>query len=137
MSALAIGVDLGGTILKAALLTRGGERLALRRVATPAQAEPEHAAVLLVSTVRQLLDEAGCTLTDVDGIGISMAAFVTADGLVTASAHLSPRWVGVNVQALLQPTLPADYYFSLDTPAPALGEAYYGAGRGLDDFAYV
>ena len=66
-----------------------------------------------------------------------MAAFVTANGRVTATAHLSPRWVGCNVQDLLQSHLPANYYFALDTPAPALGEAYYGAGRGLNDFAYV
>ncbi len=124
-------------MLKAALLTRRGQQLALRRVATPAQAEPAHVAGLLVATVRELLNGAGRAATDLDGVGISMAAFVTADGVVTATAHLSPRWVGCNVQTLLQPLLPAAYYFALDTPAPALGEAYYGAGRGLDDFAYV
>jgi glucokinase len=134
---LAVGVDLGGTMLKAALLRRGGERLALRRVATPAQAEPAEVALMLAGTVRQLLDEAGFAVDALEGIGLSMAAFVTADGRVTATAHLSPRWVGCNVQALLQPHLPARYYFALDTPAPALGEAHYGAGRGVNDFAYV
>ena len=124
-------------MLKAALLTRRGEQLALRRVATPAQAEPAHLAGLLIATVAQLLDEAGRAAADLDGVGISMAAFVTADGTVTATAHLSPQWVGCNFRALLQPLLPAAYYFALDTPAPALGEAYFGAGRGLDDFAYV
>jgi glucokinase len=137
MAPLAVGADLGGTMLKAALLTRDGDLLALRRVTTPAQAQPEQVADLLTNTVRQLLDEAGCVPGDLDGVGLSMAAFVTADGLVTATAHLSPRWVGCNVRALLWPYLPANYYFALDTPAPALGEAYYGAGRGLDDFAYV
>ena len=39
--------------------------------------------------------------------------------------------------AVLSADLPANYYFALDTPAPTLGEAYYGAGRGVDDFAYV
>jgi glucokinase len=134
---LAIGIDLGGSVLKAALLTRSGQQLALRRVATPALAEPARVAALLVATVRELLNAAGRTLADLDGIGVSMAAFVTAEGLVTATAHLSPQWVGCSVQALLQPDLPAKYYFALDTPAPALGEAFYGAGRGLDDFAYV
>jgi glucokinase len=135
--AVSVGVDLGGTMLKAALLTRGGQLLALRRLATPAQADPPQIAALLVSTVRQLLDEARCGLGDLAGVGISMAAFVTADGRVTATAHLSPQWVGCNLQALLLPLMPVAYYFALDTPAPALGEAYYGAGRGLDDFVYV
>jgi glucokinase len=132
-----VGADLGGTMLKVALLTRDGDRLALRRVSTPAQAEPAQVAELLAGTIHQLLDEAGCAPGDLDGVGLSMAAFVTANGRVTATAHLSPRWVGCNVQDLLQSHLPANYYFALDTPAPALGEAYYGAGRGLNDFAYV
>lgn len=134
---LALGIDLGGTLLKAAVLTRAGDVLALRRVDTPARAEPQQVGDLLAATARALLAEAGCDVTDLMGAGVSMAAFVTADGQVTATAHLSPQWVGVNAQALLQPLLPAHYYFALDTPAPALGEAHYGAGRGLDDFAYV
>ncbi len=132
-----MGVDLGGTLLKAAVLTRAGDVLALRRVDTPAHAEPRTVAALLAATATALLAEAGCDIADLMGVGVSMAAFVTADGRVTATAHLSPLWVGVSTQALLQPLLPANYYFALDTPAPALGEAYYGAGRGLDDFAYV
>jgi glucokinase len=134
---LAVGADLGGTMLKVALMTRAGQVLALRRQPTPAQAEPERVAELLAGTVYDLLAEAGCQPDDLAGVGVSMAAFVTAEGVVTATAHLSPQWVGGNVQALLQPRLPANYYFALDTPAPALGEAYYGAGRGMNDFAYV
>lgn len=135
--AVAVGVDIGGTMLKAALITRSGEALALRRLATPAQASPRQVAGLLVSTVQELVDDALCTVRDLAGVGISMAAFITADGTVMATAHLSELWVGCNLQALLLPLLPAAYYFALDTPAPALGEAYYGAGRGLDDFVYV
>jgi glucokinase len=37
----------------------------------------------------------------------------------------------------LYENLPTEYYFSLDTPTPTLGEAYFGAGIGVDDFAYV
>ena len=134
---VAAGVDIGGTVLKAALITRAGKQLALRRVPTPAAAEPSQMAALLVSTVQQLAAEAGCHPDSLAGVGVSMAAFITADGTVTATAHLSPRWVGCNFQALLQPLLAGNYYFALDTPAPALGEAYYGAGRNLPDFAYV
>ena len=35
------------------------------------------------------------------------------------------------------PNFLLDYYFSLDTPAPTLGEAYYGAGQGISELAYV
>jgi glucokinase len=133
----ALAVDLGGTMLKAALITRAGEARGLRRVATPARAAPREVAGLLIETMRALMDETGQREDEIAGVGVSMAAFVTAEGRVTATAHLAPEWVGVDLRELLRPALPANYYFALDTPAPALGEAYFGAGRGLDDFAYV
>jgi glucokinase len=49
-----------------------------------------------------------------------------------------PRdFIGLKLRSLLSPHIPSRYYFSLDTPTPTLGEAYFGAGRGYDDFAYV
>jgi glucokinase len=131
------GVDIGGSMLKAALLTASGRQLALCRMPTPAGAEPPEVADLLVATVRRLASDADRSLEDLVGVGVSIAAFITADGTVTATAHLPPQWVGCNFRALLMPRLSSRYYFALDTPAPALGEAYYGAGRGLADFAYV
>ena len=66
-----------------------------------------------------------------------MAAFVTADGIVTATAHLAPAWVSFDMRRALVAALPCNYYFALDTFAATLGEAHFGAGRGIDDFAYV
>jgi glucokinase len=43
----------------------------------------------------------------------------------------------VNLRDLFLREIQNEYYFSLDTPAPTIGEAYYGAGKGFDDFAYV
>jgi glucokinase len=77
---------------------------------------------------------------DVDtiaGIGVSIAAFVTADGQIVATAHLSQEWVDYPFGDRLSAGQPGTYYFALDAPAPTLGEAYYGAGRGHADFAYV
>jgi glucokinase len=62
---------------------------------------------------------------------------VTSDGIITATAHLSPEWVGYDLRKRLCESLPSTYYFALDTFAATLGEAHFGAGRGIDDFAYV
>ncbi|OGO27676.1 MAG: hypothetical protein A2Z16_05400 [Chloroflexi bacterium RBG_16_54_18] len=76
-------------------------------------------------------------ITQMDGIGISLAGFIRSDGVVTATAHLSKEWIGYDLHSRLMRDLESVYYFALDTPAPTLGEAYYGAGREVDNFVYV
>ena len=126
---VAVALDVGGTMLKAALIARDGQLLALERLPTPSDSPPEH--------VAELLAETGLTVETIAGVGISIAAFITAEGVITATAHLVPAWVGFDLGRRLAAVLPANYYFALDTPAPTLGEAHYGAGRGVADFAYV
>jgi glucokinase len=137
MSDVAVALDVGGTMIKAAVITRGGDVLALERLPTPALDGPDCVASRMLDTVSTLLARTNLGVEEIAGIGVSIAAFITAEGIVTATAHLSPAWVGYDLRRRLSADLPANYYFALDTPAPTLGEMFYGAGRGVDDFAYV
>ena len=57
-------------------------------------------------------------------------------GIATSTSNDRALGSAAAVQAALDETRQWELTV-LDTPAPALGEAYYGAGLGLDDFAYV
>ena len=133
----ALALDVGGTNIKGGILTRDGTLLSSRVESTPAKEHPETVIVQMLHLIRALCSECGIEPGQLDGIGISMAAFITADGVVTATAHLSREWLGFDLKARLVREVPLEYYFSLDTPAPTLGEAYYGAGQGIPDLAYV
>jgi glucokinase len=137
MSDVAIALDVGGTMIKAAVIARDGTVQSLERLPTPNQSAPDLVADRILETVQVLLTRTERTVVSIAGIGISIAAFITAEGIVTATAHLSPEWIGYDLRRRLTESLPTNYYFALDTPAPTLGEAYYGAGRGVADFAYV
>ena len=131
----AIALDIGATAIKVAAISRQGELLAVRRIATPSLPEPTIAAAL--QEIRGIADEIDVAPASLAGIGCSIAAFVTDRGRVVATAHLGEAWVGYELGDRLSASLPANYYFALDAPAPTLGEAYFGAGRGYRDFAYV
>ena len=137
MSDVAVALDVGGTMIKAAVIARDGEVLALERLPTPDDGAPDGIAGRMLDTIRLLLAQTDRNIETIAGIGVSIAAFITAEGIVTATAHLSPKWVGYDLRRRLTADLATNYYFALDTPAPTLGEAFYGAGRGVDDFAYV
>jgi glucokinase len=132
-----MAVDIGGSQIKAGIVTPSGEILSLQRVNTPADSDPENAVQTLFQIQQQLCREAGIQPEYLLGMGVSIAAFITAEGYITATAHLSRQWVGYNLKSRLERSLKLPYYFALDTPAPTLGEAYYGAGKDVNDFIYI
>jgi glucokinase len=138
---LALVFDIGGTRLKGGLITRSGEILATKNLETPDQtaegSSPEQVVKSVLAMANWLSDTAGVQMADVDGVGISIAGFITAEGLVTATAHLSRKWIGYHLGQRLEQNWAKPIYFALDTPAPTLGEAYFGAGIGFTDFVYI
>ena len=134
---LALAIDVGGTNIKAAVINSEGELLAVKRAVTPAKSPPDRVIQQILEVMHELYQECSLEINQLEGIGVSFAGFVTADGMVTATAHLSREFIGLNLRSLLSQHIPNRYYFSLDTPTPTLGEAYFGAGKGYADFAYV
>lgn len=133
----ALALDMGGSLLKACVIYPDGTHRALRRQPTPADAPPAETAQLMVRVMREVAAEAGVRLGELAGVGVSMAGFVTDDGIITATAHLSRAWVGFDLRTPLAAEIDLPYYFALDTPAPTIGEAYFGAGRGIPHFVYI
>jgi glucokinase len=134
---LAVAIDIGGTSIKAGVIREDGQLLALHRVPTPRKALPEHIVLIILDLIAKLCEDSALSLREVEGIGISIAGFITARGVVTATAHLSQEWIGYDLQGRLSNDLPVNYYFALDTPAPTLGEAHFGAGKDVPNCVYV
>jgi glucokinase len=134
---LALAIDIGGTYAKTGVIDSSGAILALQRTDTPAKAEPEIIVQVLLRMIANLEAQSTFSLADVRGVGISIAAFITAAGLVTDTAHLSKNWIGYDLDARLKKDIHTPLYYALDTPAPAIGEAYFGAGKGIKHFVYI
>lgn len=133
----ALCLDIGGTKIKGGLIKPTGDLHQLIREGTPAREEPKVVAERIIAIAGEVCNAYGISPSELAGVGVSIAGFITADGLITATAHLSPEWVGFDLGAPLRDQFGVDCYFALDTPAPTLGEAYYGAGRDVSNFVYV
>ena len=134
---LALAIDVGGTTVKAGVISDSGALLTLQRTDTPAKAEPEIVVKHILDLIEQVKAHSGLDLAELRGVGISIAAFITANGLITDTAHLSKKWIGVDLNAHLAKEIHLPLYYALDTPAPTLGEAYFGAGKDLKHFVYI
>jgi polyphosphate glucokinase len=128
--ALALGIDIGGTGIKGALVDLDAGELASDRIklATPEGGEPEG----IIASVRQLADEltaeSGTPLDAVAHIGVCFPAVVLR-GRTMSAANVSERWIGLDADAAFGEALGRDIHFVNDADAAGYAEAVFGAAR--------
>jgi glucokinase len=137
MNTFAVGVDLGGTMIKAALVERGQGIRELVSIDTLAREGPEPVIDRIAGLVRRLASAAG---TDsILGIGIGAPGAVNWERTSVSRAPNLHGWDVINLQTALQSRLGAAYPVIIENDAnvAGLGSAHYGAGLPFDSFILV
>lgn len=131
----AVGVDLGGTQVRAALVDASGQVLARAAARTDAVGGP--GAVL--QQIQQLVAETtqGIAPSALGGVGVSAPGPLDGEAGVILGIPTLSGWVNVPIVAWLQEALALPVKLENDGVAAAIGEWRFGAGRGLSDFVYV
>jgi polyphosphate glucokinase len=121
----ALGIDIGGTGIKAAIVeVDTGELVSQRlKVPTPAGGTPKDIVAAVVSLVTALGPEPGTP------VGICFPA-VVINGRTMSAANVSRLWVGLEAEKLFEKALGRDIYFVNDADAAGYAEVLYGAARG-------
>ncbi|WP_124728358.1 ROK family glucokinase [Staphylospora marina] len=127
-----IGVDLGGTAMKLGLVDREGRVIAEAEHPTLGEEGPDGVLGRMVRHARELAEEAGVPWKAVKGVGVGLPGFLDIPGGVVK--HLTNLgWKDVPIRALLEEAWQVPVMIENDANAAALGEAWCGAGRGVDD----
>jgi polyphosphate glucokinase len=120
----AIGIDIGGTGIKGALVnTKKGQLVSERiRFDTPDGATPEE----VIAKVAEIVDQLD---SDKDTpIGICFPAIIK-DGVTLSAANVSKDWVGVKAEKLFSKALNRKVVLLNDADAAGVAEIKYGAGQ--------
>jgi glucokinase len=134
---LAIGVDLGGTNLRAALVDRDKGILRQSAVQTPATLGADRVLDAMAELVEQLSRQADA---EIAGIGIGAPGAINWERTTVSHPPNLSGWVSVNVAKemrgrLSQPGLTV--LVENDANVAGLGSAFFGAGRPYDSFIMV
>lgn len=133
---LLIGVDLGGTGLRAGVVDLRGEVIAGAKRLTPSPAVPEAVADAIAEVVHQAAQAAGIAVEQAAGIGVAAAgAIERADGVVLASPNL--RWRNVPLGPMLRARMGRPVALENDVNAATWAEWKLGAGQGAQDLLGV
>ena len=132
----AVGVDLGGTNLKVALVERDAGILRQSSLPSEAHAGPERVLDRIEQGVREISDG-----YRVQGIGIGAPGVVSLDRSTVSKPPNFPGWDTVHLPNRLAERLDARLHRPIlvenDANVAGLGSAYYGAGVPYDSFVMV
>lgn len=135
MEQVAIGIDLGGTQVRAALVGRQGNVFAQAEERTEATAGPERVLGQILALAEQVM-AAGRTLSVV-GVGVSTPGPVDTFSGVASDVPTLAGFAGFPLKAELQKRFAYPVSLENDGIAAAIGEWQFGAGKGRDSLIYV
>ncbi|MET0296081.1 MAG: polyphosphate--glucose phosphotransferase [Microbacterium sp.] len=124
----AVGVDIGGTGIKAGIvdLDQGVLTSDRIKVSTPDGAEPKD----VLAAVREVLDRLEMADDHVP-LGVAFPAIVK-NGRTLSAANVSQKWIGFEAEKFFEDGLGRDIHFANDADVAGVAELRYGAAKGRD-----
>ncbi|RAZ34617.1 polyphosphate--glucose phosphotransferase [Microbacterium sp. SMR1] len=125
----AVGVDIGGTGIKGAVVDLStGELLTDRiKVATPKGAEPED----VLDAVKVVLDRLEVTDAGDVPLGVAFPAIVK-NGRTLSAANVADTWIDFEAESFFEKGLGRQIHFANDADVAGVAELRYGAARDQD-----
>jgi glucokinase len=126
-----VGLDVGGTTMKAAVVDDSGR--AAQSVSMPTEPERGQDAGLatMVETIRQAIQAAKLTLDDIAAVGVATPGTMDLKtGYILDPPNLKP-WQNVPVRDHIARAFAKPTAFQNDANAAAMGEYWAGAGAGV------
>jgi glucokinase len=136
MAALALGIDLGGTNARAALVDRDSGEVVASHKDPHRDRAPATVVETVVHAIEEALHSAGREPRDFNRIGVGVAGqCLGRTGVVLNAPNLG--WRDVPFGQLLEQRLGVKVRITNDLSAAAWGERRFGAARGVDDAILV
>jgi len=131
MRKTAIGIDLGGTTIKGAVMDTDGVCGEVARVPTEAHNGGQHVLGNILALIGELIEKSGKPASAFTGVGIGTPGFVDSDGTILGGAENLPGWKGTQIYAPISERFGLKVSAANDVTAVALAELKFGAGRGV------
>jgi glucokinase len=128
-----LAADIGGTQMRAALVDADGNVLVRRALPTPADTVAAAALIDLITDVGREIDGG-----DLAHAVVGLPGVVDYEsGHLLWAPHLPAEWSEQLSRAALTDRLGVPVHVANDADLAAVGEAFFGAGVGAEDVAYL
>jgi polyphosphate glucokinase len=124
---IAIGVDVGGSAIKAGAVDVEGGHLIGQRLEVPTPQPSTPAAV--VKEITELVAQAGADVPADAPVGVGVPC-VVVEGVTLTAANIDKGWVGFDLETALRSILRRPLVVLNDADAAGMAEMRFGAGKG-------
>lgn len=132
-----IGIDVGGTNVKLALVNENGQIVYSNSVPTRAEMGYEFTVNNIKQAIYELLKETKLDAKDIQGIGFGFPGQVDYKAGIVRNAPNIPGWVEVPIAKLIEDEFHIPTRVDNDVRCAALGELNYGAGKGCENMVCI
>ncbi len=131
-----IGIDFGGTNIKAGIVDVNGNILIQGSVKTFSKRPYQEIIKDMGELCISLVNKAGLKITDIHSVGIgSPGSIDSRNGIVKYANNL--KWHNVPIVAELKHYIDLPVFISNDANCAALGEALFGSGKGMKNIIFL
>lgn len=132
-----IGIDVGGTNVKIALVDSDGKIGYSNTIPTRAEMGYEYTINNMKQAIRDLLAETKLSAKDIEGIGFGLPGQVDfKSGIVRLITNI-PGWVEIPLAKMIEDEFHIPTRIDNDVRCAALGELNFGAGKGCENLICI
>ncbi len=125
-----LGIDLGGTNIKAGVVDDDGQPVSSVSVPTRADLGPETGIANLAEAAKQAVSESGIDWHEIEAVGLGSPGTMDIQAGLLLNPPNLPGWDDFPIRDRLARALGRPVAFQNDANAAAFGEYWAGAGRG-------
>lgn len=131
-----LGVDLGGTNIKAGITDEKGNMILKSSIKTDAEGDFRRIADQMVGLCRELVEKANISMDDIQSVGVGIPGTVDAEkGTVIYCNNLNMD--GAPIGIMMQEDLKKPVHLANDASCAALGEFICGSGKAYNSIILV
>ena len=132
-----IGVDVGGTNVKLALVDLNGKIVYSNTTPTRADLGYEHSIANIQNAIEELMKETNTNKESIEAIGFGFPGQIDyKEGIVRLLPNM-PGWVEIPVAKIMQDKFGIPTKLDNDVRVATLGELKYGAGKGCENLVCI
>jgi len=129
----AVGIDVGGTNIRAGVITREGEMLSEGHRPALAMEGAEVTQRMICEAAEEAIEKAGVAKSELMGIGMGVPGrHDSARGIVLYSPNFAGYWENVQLTAPIAKYFNCGVYMKNDVKTASMGEYYFGSGKGYN-----
>lgn len=131
-----VGIDVGGTNIKAGVVSDQGKSLSHVNVPTEARRGPEEGLKNIARAVQIAVDESGLKVSDIRGIGLATPGTMDIPAGMLLDPPNLPGWINFPIERRLAELMQIPTVLQNDANAAAYGEFWAGAAKGASSLVF-